>query len=133
MPATDGDIIKLLKHIIGHEAAKGQPAIFYLEDLVKYSQNKRPESVIAVYASNWGALKGAIQFSGSVLHLTRAQTWLKALRLGTKGERTTTQWKNHLKAHAQRMFPHLEVTLAVSDALCILDYALQQNREFTGL
>lgn len=134
MPATDGDIIKLLRHIIGGPPSQSPaPCTFYLENLLKFAGGKRPESAIAVYASNWGSLKGMIQFSNCPLHLVMGKSWQKALSLGAKGERSTTQWKNHLKAHAQRVFPHLDVTLATADALCILHYALEQNKEFTGL
>jgi len=131
MPATDGDLVKLFHCII--DKFSDSKTVFYLEDLVKFSKNPRPESVVTTYAANCGSLKGMIQYSASVLHLVRAQTWLKALSLGSKGDRSQTQWKNHLKAHAQRTFPHLDVTLATSDALCILHYAEQLNKEFTGL
>lgn len=150
MPATDGDVIKLVKHIISGQnsfelvtndpevakfmglALKTEPnpeTIFYLENLVKFAGKQCSQSTIATYAAGWGALKGCVQYSGSTLHLVPPQRWLAALGLGKRGERTPTQWKNHLKAHAQRIFPHLDVTLATADALCILHYAMDQNKE----
>lgn len=52
------------------------------------------------------------------------QKWQKALQLGTKGHKSTSQWKNKLKAKAQQLYPKVpKITLAISDALLILEYA----------
>lgn len=135
MPTTDGDIIRLLKAIVTtNNPYPDQPVTFYLEDLVKFTGGRRPESTTAVYAANWGTLKGAIQYSACVLHLVRPQLWQKTLSLGGSASHASkTKWKNHLKAYAQRTFPHLEVTLATADALCLLQFAIEQNKEFLGL
>lgn len=52
------------------------------------------------------------------------QKWQKSLQLGTKGHKSTSQWKNKLKAKAQQLYPKVpKITLAISDALLILEYA----------
>lgn len=52
------------------------------------------------------------------------QKWQKALQLGTKGHKSASQWKNKLKAKAQQLYPKVpKITLAISDALLILEYA----------
>lgn len=51
------------------------------------------------------------------------QKWQKALQLGTKGTSSKTQWKNKLKARAQLLYPSLKITLALADALLLLEYA----------
>lgn len=52
------------------------------------------------------------------------QKWQKALQLGTKGNKSNTEWKNKLKAKAQQLYPSMsKITLAISDALLILEYA----------
>lgn len=52
------------------------------------------------------------------------QKWQKALQLGNKGNKTNTEWKNKLKERAQQLFPEVaKITLAISDALLILQYA----------
>lgn len=52
------------------------------------------------------------------------QKWQKALQLGTKGHKSTSQWKNKLKAKAQQLYPKVpKITLGISDALLILEYA----------
>lgn len=52
------------------------------------------------------------------------QKWQKELQLGGKGEKTSTEWKNKLKAKAQQLYPGVgKITLATADALLILEYA----------
>lgn len=60
------------------------------------------------------------------------QKWQKELQLGTKGNKTTTQWKGKLMERAQQLFPNIGAKFGfkykkdwtrVSDALLILRYA----------
>lgn len=52
------------------------------------------------------------------------QKWQKELQLGTKGNKSSSEWKNKLKAKAQQLYPSIgKITLATSDALLILEYA----------
>lgn len=57
------------------------------------------------------------------------QKWQKALQLGNKGNKSTTEWKNKLKAKSEQLFPYVgRITLAVSDALLILQYSIIQEK-----
>lgn len=57
------------------------------------------------------------------------QKWQKALSLGTKGTKSTSEWKNKLKTKAEQMFPNIgKITLAVSDALLICQYAILEEK-----
>ena len=125
MPETEGDLIARLKQIAPPD---DYDAVFYLEDLVKHMGAGVPASTMAVYASNWGFLKGAIQHSGSPLHLVNPRTWAKSLGLGVAKGLSKTEWKNKLKARAQQLYPHLEITLKTSDALLLLEYACHEQR-----
>jgi hypothetical protein len=59
------------------------------------------------------------------LVLVRPQVWQKGFGLGTASTcASKSEWKNKLKAEAQRRFPHLPVTLKTSDALLLLEYAI---------
>ena len=51
------------------------------------------------------------------------QKWQKELQLGNRGNKSTTEWKNKLKAKAEQLFAYVRITLAVSDSLLILQYA----------
>lgn len=58
--------------------------------------------------------------------LVRPQVWQKVFNLGTAAScASKSEWKNKLKAEAQRRFPHLPVTLATADALLILEWRLR--------
>ena len=58
------------------------------------------------------------------------QVWQKALQLGTRSKTMSkTEWKNKLKAKAQQLFPYLKITLAISDALLICEYARIKEKE----
>ena len=57
------------------------------------------------------------------------QKWQKVLQLGNKGSKSTTEWKNKLKRKSEQLFPYVgKITLAVSDALLILQYAITQEK-----
>lgn len=59
--------------------------------------------------------------------------WQNAALVTTPKKRlmTPAQWKNHLKAEAQRRFPTVKVTLANADALLILDAVLKGGLKHT--
>lgn len=59
--------------------------------------------------------------------------WQNAALVSTPKKRlmTAAQWKNHLKAEAQRRFPAVKVTLANADALLILDAVLKGGLKHT--
>lgn len=130
MPETEGDLIIRIAAIISREVGSGG-VVFYLEDLVRF-MGKTPMSHMAVYAANWGTLKGAIMYSGSPLHVVTPQAWIKALGLGKADkDQPRRDWKLKLKARAQQLYPHLEVTLKTADALLLLEYAIREQRQAT--
>lgn len=142
MPDTEGDLIRLIRelntvteYIADRDGCdrlsvtREDAAVFYLEDLVKSTGSPMPGSAMAVYGSNWGFIKGAIQMAGCELHLVGAKKWQKALSMGARGTMSKTEWKNKLKAEAQRRYPHLNITLATADALLILAYATETKNQ----
>lgn len=123
MPGTEGDLTGLLRRL-------QPPVTVYLENLVKHMGAGIPASAMAVYASNWGFLKGAVQMAGWPLHLITPAQWQKALGMGTRKRGSSkTDWKNKLKSEAQRLYPHLNITLKTADALLILAYAKAQEQK----
>lgn len=118
MPATDGDTCD---HIISL-VAESMSTICYLERIIGYSAFKN----VAKLCEDYGMLRGILMARHIPTELVLPQRWQKPLGIGPKGERTPTQWKNILKQRAQEAFPHIDMTLAQSDALLILKYAQQQ-------
>lgn len=117
MPKTDREIKELLGEAGGETA--------YLEDLVKFTGKNMPSSSMAVYASNWGFLKGVLTAFDCRIVLVPPKKWQAALGLGTAKGMSKTQWKNKLKQRAEQLYPHIKVTLATADALLIAEAARQ--------
>lgn len=118
MPDTEGDVLQLLKGFNPTEHT------VYMEEVGGYVGKAQPGSAMFSFGRNAGFLIGAVMALGLRLEMVRPQVWQKRLGLGSsKTCASKTEWKNKLKAAAQRKFPNSNVTLATSDALLILDYA----------
>lgn len=122
MPPTDFDVVGVLVSI----ACKSALVEIYLEEPPLYAGKNIPGSSVGKMMFNFGIIYGAAIALGWKVHRVRPQTWQKAHPVGTKGNQTTTQWKNKLKARASELFPDLPVTLATADALLIYDAAVRQ-------
>lgn len=141
MPGSQPDVLNIIRAI--KERCLSQSITCYIEDPPKYIGQNVPSSSIFVMAENYGYIKGVLQALGIRTIQVTPQTWMKALNLGKKGimraplistleEKKAVQqhnaqakrdWKNKLKAEAQRRYPDLAATLATADALLILDFA----------
>jgi len=118
MPETEGDILGFLKRFNPIEYT------FFIEEVGGYIGKAQPGSAMFTFGRTTGFTIGAIMALGFRLETVRPQTWQKRLGVGTSRTcASKTEWKNKLKAVAQRKFPSANVTLATSDALLILDYA----------
>ena len=118
MPETEGDILCLLRGF------KHMETTVILEEVGGYVGKAQPGSAMFVFGRNTGFLIGAIMALGFRLEMVRPQTWQKNLGIGnSRSCASKSEWKNKLKALAQRKFPELTITLATADAALILDYA----------
>lgn len=76
---------------------------------------------------NFGQQFGHIEMALLALEIPTTevtpQKWLKHYQMGVKGNMTGVEWKNKLKSKAQQLFPSIKVTLDISDALLIMEYA----------
>ena len=89
-----------------------------------------PASASFKLGYSYGWIVGLWQGRGFKVVLVTPQEWQKTMGVGTKkgGGHTTTEWKNKLKAEAQRRFPFVEkITLKTADAFCLLSHAQQHN------
>jgi hypothetical protein len=136
MPATQGDVLELLRDIKRAADTEGcEPhglrveCICVLEQVGGFAGKAQPGSAMFKFGEGYGFLKGVIQALGIKLELVRPQVWQKAFGLGTASRcASKSEWKNKLKAEAQRRFPHLRVTLATADALLIADYFVRKSQ-----
>ncbi|HEV7926093.1 MAG TPA: hypothetical protein VGR14_12095, partial [Verrucomicrobiae bacterium] len=105
-------------------AREADEVIAIVEEVGGYIGKAQPGSTAFKFGRNFGFILGVLQTLGIRVELVRPQKWQKALSLGSAtGCASKTEWKNKLKASAQRLYPHLKPTLATADALLILDYA----------
>jgi hypothetical protein len=121
MPATEGDVLDLLRQI----RATGVERLV-IEDQVGVMGPgmKVAASAMFTFGRGFGFLLGAAMALGYRVEAVRPMKWQKSLSLGTKKDAGgNTPWKNKLKAVAQQRFPMCSVTLSVADALLLLDYA----------
>jgi len=121
MPPTDFDTCALLADL----SKRSNIVILYIELPPLFAGRNIPGSAIGKLMLNYGVCYGAAVALGMKIHPVRPPVWQKAHPVGTKGDQTTTQWKNKLKARASELFPDLPVTLATADALLILDAGLR--------
>ena len=129
LPKTLGDTNALLFDILNEQDFfTGLSRVScHLEEPPKFVK-AIPSSSVFVMARNFGNLEGILTAYRVPVHLTRPQAWQQRVgNLGTKGEQSTTVWKNKLKARAQQLYPEEKVTLATADALLILWTATQGN------
>lgn len=119
MPGTDIDVVSFLVEV----SNTAKEVDCYLEEPPLYAGKNIPGSAIGKLMWNTGVLYGAAVCLGWKMHRVRPAIWQKAHTCGTKGERSSTEWKNVLKARAAELFPTVDVTLWNADALLILDAA----------
>lgn len=149
MPATDGDILEAIRQANDVANLNGLVRVAYLEQIVKHMGAGIPASTMAVYAGNWGTVKGMLMALGWRVELPTPQLWQKSLGLGITGRVAVKRkdhaskesyaaavkaakqhnaglkrdWKNKLKATAQRLYPDCRgVSLLTADALLIAEY-----------
>jgi len=152
MPDTSMDAVNVIRKY--SDPARFPVRTAYVEELVKHMGVGIPASTMAVYASNWGVIVGALMAFGWKIVRVRPQEWQRALGLGITGRQKSqiTQgmspnevkaekkrvrllngqlkrdWKSKLRGRAQELYPNITVTLGNADALLILSYAIQKEK-----
>ena len=121
MPATVRDVRKALVLAIGQTQHKQ----VFIEKVGGYiAGTPSPGSAAFTFGYNAGVLEGLLCYADIPYEFVLPVTWQKPLGLGgRKSCDSPSQWKNKLKAAAQRKFPTIDVTLKTADALLIWDWA----------
>lgn len=125
MPKTGGDILRLLRSIQQQAIISNSEVTMVIEKVGGYIGRPQPGSAMFRFGFGIGYIHGIAMTLGMRIIEVRPQKWQQHFSLGTKGEMTTSQWKNKLKAEAQRRFPTTAPTLKTADALLILDWAIE--------
>jgi hypothetical protein len=120
MPETEADVVALIKEL----NTEGNDVSAVVEKVGGFCGKGQPGSAMFKFGFGCGVIEGVLRTLGIRTTYVRPQQWQKYFSLGTAAAcASKTEWKNKLKAEAQRRFPNLKVTLSTSDALLILDYA----------
>jgi crossover junction endodeoxyribonuclease RuvC len=128
MPPTQGDLLELIREVNTAAKREGDELVCVLEEVSGFAGKAQPGSAMFRFGEHFGFIKGMVQALGIRLVLVRPQVWQKGFGLGTASAcASKTEWKNKLKAEAQRRFPHLNVTLKTADALLMLDCAMRSG------
>lgn len=121
MPETPTDVLELLSVYPPNDC------VCYLERV--HGMPKMSGAGMFNFGKGYGHIEmGLLALKISTVTVP-PQTWMKAMGVGTKGDRTPSQWKNHLKALAQQIFPNNRFTLDTSDAALIARYGFLKERE----
>lgn len=125
MPETDGDVLDLLRTL---RASGIEDAV--IEKVGGFVGGKgSPGSSMFRFGDGCGFLRGCLMALGFRVEMVTPQRWQKSLGLGTASSCSSKkEWKNKLKAEAQRRFPHTSVTLSTADALLIMDWKLNGDK-----
>ena len=117
MPPTPEETFEVLKAL-----TKGRPTICYVENVGFYRPgNSAPAAV--KFGKHVGHLEMAlIALSLDTVKIVPSK-WMRSVMDVVSKEKGTR--KNDIKEYMQKVYPDIKVTLALSDALGILTYALQ--------
>lgn len=125
MPETPQDILDHLRKY-GSTDMFGNDCVCYMEK-VGTGMPGQSSKATATFARHNGHLEMALLALGIKTNEATPQKWQKHYQLGKSSDYGKTEWKNRLKACAQRLFPKEKVTLAVADALLIAEYGRKQE------
>lgn len=126
MPETFPDIYNTL-HDYGFSLE--DTVIAYLEN-VGHGLPGQSSKATATFARHNGHLEMALYALGIPTEMVTPQKWMKfySNSTGKSTDYEKKEWKNRLKAEAQRRFPNIKVTLWNADALLIANYGKEHQK-----
>lgn len=131
MPETEADICEEICAITSSTPLAYRPTQC-LAIIEEVSSGVIPGRAVAMSKLNANAafIRGVLCALNVRMILVRPRKWQGHFSLGgtRAGFGSDTEWKNKLKAEAQRRFPGLKVTLSTADALLLLDYGKEVHK-----
>lgn len=124
MPETEADVVSTIHEHLTACKLEQTECVAYVEKVGGFCGKGLPGSAMFNFGFGAGVIEGALRALAIRTVYVRPQEWQKTFSLGTAAScASKTEWKNKLKAEAQRRFPSVKVTLKTSDALLILEHA----------
>lgn len=124
MPPTDTDIAELLRQ-------HSQDSTLVIEKLpVFFPGAKGGMASMAKLQRNAGVIYGVCAALGIRVLEVAPHDWQKHFRLGTRSKSSGgyTEWKNKLKAEAQRRQPKFKITHKTADAVLLFEWATESDK-----
>ena len=93
-------------------------------------KDKRSMGVVSAFSfgQSYGHIQGILDANEVPYVFVTPQEWMKSYGIGTASKcASRTEWKNKLKAEAQRRWPFLKITHANADSLLIAEWARTQG------
>ena len=127
MPDTEGDVVAEIHDAVESAQLEGCGIVAVVEKVGGYVSGGggQPGSAMFRFGYGAGVIMGALLALRVPTIMVTPQKWQGRLGIGTRGKREKGEWKNVLKAEAQRRYPDQKVTLATADGLLILDWAVE--------
>ena len=116
MPNSDRELLNLLKTIAPVKFA-------VVEKVGGYTGEGQPGSAMFNFGVGVGKILMALTALEIPFEQVMPQKWQKVYSMSRKKGEKKTAWKARLKEVAARLFPAVKVTLNISDALLISEYA----------
>ncbi|MCQ2231431.1 MAG: hypothetical protein MJZ30_06240 [Paludibacteraceae bacterium] len=134
MPDTPKGILELFREITDDVDENGdilprEAFVCYLED-VGHGRVGEGVGALCKFARHNGHLEMALIAEGIRTVHVLPQKWMKSLGIGKSSDcASKTEWKNKIKRRMEDLYPQFKVTLKNADALGILEFAIEQERE----
>ena len=119
MPETPQDVYDLLKVYQSN-------SVCYLEKVG--GMPGMGGSAMFNFGRGFGHIEMALLALQIPTEIVTPQKWQKELQMGNKGDRSKSEWKNHLKERAQQLFPGKKFTLDTADAALICEYGKRKEK-----
>jgi hypothetical protein len=123
MPSTPKEIFDTLK--VFKMLSKGD-IYCYLEKV--QGLPKMSGAGMFTFGQGFGWLQMALLSLEIPTEQVTPQKWQKEFQLGTKGEQTTSVWKNKMKNKAEQLYPKNKMFLWGSDAVLIAEYGRRNKK-----
>ena len=120
MPKSAGDTVMFFQEIL--------PVDFCL---IEHEHMRTGYTGMTTFIRKYGWLQAGIEYAGISHAYITPKKWMQYITDKKKKDfKTKTQWKNHLKELAQKIYKDVNVTLWNADALLILKYLQDKQDEF---
>lgn len=126
MPATDRDLLDLLDGWAVRVNRGGARAITAMLEHV-WSMPGQGHGGAFAFGKNVGAINMALIAAGIPYDLVIPRKWQAELGVRYRPNSSDTEKKNVSKRRAQQLFPHVEVTHAIADALLLAEFCRRSH------